>query len=71
LLNEYSLFQIPALVFTAIVGALIACGIYAYIRNTPQPTLLGSPAIPGPPTPTAPTGSTFNVNGAIGSVNFK
>jgi hypothetical protein len=61
LLHEYSLFQIPALVFTGIVGALIACGIYAYVRNKSQP------ALPGPP---APTVGTFNVKGAIGSVKI-
>ncbi len=67
MLHEYSLFQIPALLFTAIVGALIACGIYAYVRNTPQPALPGPPALSGPP---APTVGTFNVKGAIGSVKI-
>jgi hypothetical protein len=79
LLHEYSLFQIPALFFTAVVGALIACGIYAYVRNTSQPALpappalSGPPALPGPPGltgPPAPTVGTFNVTGAIGSVKI-
>ncbi len=73
MLHEYSLFQIPALVFTAIIGALIGCGIYAYVRNTPQPALPGPPALPGSPAlpgQPAPAVGTFNVTGAIGSVKI-
>ncbi len=61
MLHEYSLFQIPALVFTAIVGALISCGIYEYVIKTTQPALPSTPA---------PGIGSINVEGDVGSVSL-
>jgi hypothetical protein len=49
------LFQIPALIVTAIVGALISYGIYEYVRKTPQ---------------SAPTVGAINVKGDVGKVSL-
>jgi len=67
LLHTYSLFQIPAFIVTVTVGALIAYGIYHFMRKTDQPALPNSPALPGPP---APTVGTINVQGYVGSVSL-
>ncbi len=65
MLHEYSLFQIPALLVIAIVGALIPYGIYEYVRKTPQPG-----TEPGTEPGTAETVNTFNVNSILGWVSL-